>query len=134
MSRKRPLSYYLGLAYPFRVEADPDGGYVISFPDLPGCLTQAETIAEIGLRAEEARTLWIETEYEAGEDIPPPSRAPKHSGRFNLRLAKSLHARLVESAEREGVSLNQYVVTLLSAAESGRGGGPTQRIATNNVN
>jgi predicted HicB family RNase H-like nuclease len=68
--------------------------------------------------AEEARTLWIETEYEAGEEIPLPSYPPEYSGKFNLRLPKSLHAQLAQSAEREGVSLNQYVVMLLAAAEA----------------
>ena len=117
-SKRRPLSDYLEAAYPFRVDADPDGGFVISFPDLPGCISQAETAAEIGPMAEEARQLWIETEYEAGESIPEPSFPPSFSGRFNLRLPRSLHARLAESSEREGVSLNQYVLALLAAGEA----------------
>jgi predicted RNase H-like HicB family nuclease len=97
---------------------DPEGGYVVRFPDLLGCVTQAETIEEIGAMAEEARVLWIETEYEAGEEIPLPSQSPDYSGRFNLRLPKSLHARLAESAERDGVSLNQYVIMLTAAGEA----------------
>ncbi len=129
---RKPLAYYLRLQYPFRVEADPDGGYVVSFPDLPGCLTQAETPDEIGVMAEEARALWIETEYEAGRHIPQPSHPDRYSGKFNLRLPRALHAALSRSAEREGVSLNQYVLYLLAGAErehaedagvSERGGG-----------
>jgi antitoxin HicB len=118
MSEREPLEHYLELQYPFRVEADPDGGYVISFPDLPGCLTQAETADEIGPMAEEARQLWIETEYAEGEPIPAPSYPEEYSGRFNVRLPKSLHRRLVEAAEREGVSLNQYVVATLARGEA----------------
>lgn len=117
MTRRKPLSYYLSLAYPFRVDADPEGGFVVSFPDLPGCMTQADSVEAIGPMAEEARQLWIETEYEAGADIPLPSRPATHSGKFNLRLPRVLHARLADSAERQGVSLNQYVVHILSAAE-----------------
>ena len=59
----------------------------------------------------------FETEYESGAEIPAPSHSPEYSGKFNLRIPKSLHARLAAAAQREGVSLNQYVVHLLSRAE-----------------
>lgn len=110
---REPLDYYLGLSYPFTASADPGGGYVITFPDLPGCMSQVEDAAEIGPAAEEARRLWIMTEYEDGENIPLPSYPEEYSGKFNLRLPRSLHRRLAELAEREGVSLNQLVVSLL---------------------
>ena len=111
---REPLDYYLGHSYPFRASADPEGGYVITFPDLPGCMTQVENAAEIGPAAEEARRLWIMTEYEDGESIPFPSYPEVYSGKFNLRLPRSLHRRLAELAEREAVSLNQFVVSLLA--------------------
>lgn len=117
-TKQRPLNYFLELDYPFNVLADPDGGYVIVFPDLPGCLTQAESVDEIGAMADEARRLWIETEYDDGADIPMPSVAEDYSGKFNVRLSKSLHRVLVTSAEREGVSLNTYVVTLLARGDA----------------
>lgn len=117
---RRSLDEYLALAYPFNVVADPDGGYVILFPDLPGCMTQVEDAAEIGPMADEIKALWIETEYERGADIPLPSYPAEYSGKFNLRLPRSLHRRLAEGAEREGVSLNQYVVSLLAAAHRER--------------
>jgi hypothetical protein len=71
--------------------------------------------------AEDARRLWIETEYELGKDIPLPGLAAEHSGKFNLRLPRSLHASLATAAEREGVSLNQFVLHLLSHAMGERG-------------
>ncbi|HUF53255.1 MAG TPA: type II toxin-antitoxin system HicB family antitoxin [Dehalococcoidia bacterium] len=58
--------------YSFRADADPDGRYVISFPDLPGCMTQVERVEEVGQAADEIRRLWITTEYEAGDVIPAP--------------------------------------------------------------
>ncbi|MDI3339268.1 MAG: type II toxin-antitoxin system HicB family antitoxin [Sphaerobacter sp.] len=117
-TQRRSLEEYLSLQYPFNVIADPDGGYVIVFPDLPGCMTQAETLDEIPAMAEEARRLWIEVAYEDGLDIPLPSYPEEYSGRFNVRLPRSLHRALVESAEREGVSLNQYVATLLARRDA----------------
>ena len=64
----------------------------------------------------EARELWIETVYESGGEIPLPSTEIDYSGKVLLRMPKSLHRRLAEAAEREGVSLNQYIVSVLSEA------------------
>jgi antitoxin HicB len=118
MNTRRTLEYYLDLEYPFNVIADPDGGYVVIFPDLPGCMTQVETLDELPVMTEEARSLWIETEYDLGHDIPLPSEPEEYSGKFNVRLPRSLHRMLAESAGREGVSLNQYVLTLLSRGDA----------------
>jgi len=111
---RRPLDDFLALAYPFQVIADPERGFLVRFPDLPGCFTQVDTVDDIGPMAEEIRMLWIETEYERGADIPLPTYPEEHSGKFNLRLPRSLHRRLAEFAERDGVSLNQYAIMLLS--------------------
>lgn len=113
-SHIKPLEEYLAMEYPFQVIASVDGGYVIRFPDLPGCVSQTDDLTDVGMIADEIRQLWIETEYEAGADIPLPSHAMEYSGKFNLRLPRSLHQTLAESADHEGVSLNQSVTTLLS--------------------
>ena len=115
---RKPLSDYLALDYPYTVVADPDGGFFVSFPDLPGCMTQVERPEAIGPMADEIRALWIETEYERGGDIPLPSGPAEYSGKFVLRLPRSLHRSLAESAQREGVSLNQYVSTLLARGDA----------------
>lgn len=110
---RRPLSEYLAMQYRLNVIADPGGGYVLIYPDLPGCMTQLESLEEVPGAANEVRELWIETEYERGHDIPLPSYPEEYSGRFNIRIPKSLHRRLAESASGEGVSLNAYVTALL---------------------
>jgi len=115
---RKTLEEYLALEYPFQVIAEPEGGYTIVFPDLLGCMTQVDRVEEIGPMAEDARRGWIETVYERGMEIPPPSYPEEYSGKFNLRIPRSLHRQLAESAEREGVSLNQYVATLLAARDA----------------
>lgn len=115
---RQTLDSYLALEYPFHVAADPDGGYVITFIDLPGCMTQVETLDEVGPAANEIRALWLETEYERGADIPLPSYPEEFSGKFNVRLPKSLHRTLVEAARCENVSLNQYVLMLLARGDA----------------
>ena len=67
--------------------------------------------------AEDARTGWIETEYEEGRNIPEPS-FQEYSGKFNVRIPKSLHRALADAAAQDGVSLNQYVVMLLSSGNA----------------
>jgi len=115
---RKPLSNYLGLEYPFTTVADGDDAYFIKFPDLPGCMTQVQRLEDIGPMAEEIRQLWIETEYDQGADIPMPSEPADYSGKFVLRVPRTLHRTLAESAERDGVSLNQYVATLLARGDA----------------
>lgn len=112
---KPSLEYYLNLQYPITLYSDPEGGYVAQIKDLPGCLTQGETLEETMANMNEARELWIETAYFADDNIPVPSSDDSYSGKLLVRMPKSLHRRLSETAEREGVSLNQYIVYLLSA-------------------
>ncbi len=115
---REPLNHYLGLQYPVQFVTDPDGGYVAVFPDLPGCMTQGETLEEAAAMAEDARRGWIEVEYERGADIPLPTYPEEYSGKFNLRLPRSLHHSLALAAQREGVSLNQYVVSVLARGDA----------------
>ncbi len=112
---KQSLEYYLSLQYPVTVYPDADGGYVAEIKDLPGCLTQGETLEETMTNINEARELWLETVYENGDKIPLPSTDDNYSGKLLLRMPKTLHRHLADAADKEGVSLNQYIVFLLSS-------------------
>jgi predicted HicB family RNase H-like nuclease len=57
---------------------------------------------------------WIETKLENGFTVPEPIGDDQYSGKFVVRLPKSLHKRLSIEAEKEGVSLNQYTLYKLS--------------------
>lgn len=111
---RRPLSFYLEQEYPFTVTPDPEGGFAIAFPDLPGCMTQVSSSKEIGSAADEIRKLWLETAFEHGMDIPLPRDESAYSGKFVVRVPRRLHRQLAQSAERDEVSLNQYIVSLLA--------------------
>jgi antitoxin HicB len=114
---RKPLKYYLSLKYPVSIEEAPEGGYFIQIKDLPGCYSQGETVEEAIENMEEARQLWMESMYEDGNEIPLPGAAEQqYSGKFNVRIPKSLHRKLDEMANREGVSLNHYLVSTLSRA------------------
>ncbi|HHW13347.1 MAG TPA: type II toxin-antitoxin system HicB family antitoxin, partial [Firmicutes bacterium] len=67
----------------------------------------------------EAKEAWIDTAKALGRPVPEPQRGlERFSGKFTIRMPKSLHKNLANEAEREGVSLNQYVVYLLSDRHS----------------
>ncbi len=118
MSERKSLEYYLSQSYPFNIETlseEDGGGYLISYPDLPGCFSDGDTTEESIEMGEDARHAWIQTRYEDGFDIPEPfSSYARYSGRITLRAPKTLHRKLIEQAEKEGVSLNQYLLYLLS--------------------
>ena len=112
-NRKKELDYYLSLAYPITLYPVEEGGFVAEVRDLPGCLTQGETAAEALRMLDDAKRGWLELALERHIVIPEP-RPDSYSGKFVVRLPKSLHRRLAETAANEGVSLNQYVLSILA--------------------
>ncbi len=74
LQNKQSLESYLTLKYPITLYSDDEDGYVAEIKDLPGCLTQGDTLEETINNMNEARELWIETAYESGDDIPLPSQ------------------------------------------------------------
>ena len=88
--------------------------YFAKVQELEGCMSDGETIEEVHRNIREAMEGWIETKLETGFDIPTPVNIDDYSGKFVIRLPKSLHARLAAEAEREGVSLNQYTLYKLA--------------------
>jgi predicted RNase H-like HicB family nuclease len=54
----------------YQLRAEPEGGYTVNIPALPGCISFGETIDQAMEMIEEARLLWIETAIELGQDIP----------------------------------------------------------------
>ena len=100
--------------------SDEDEAWIAEVPDLPGCMADGETREDAIRAVEETAALWMDVAAEDGRDVPEPSDPGEASGKFLLRLPKSLHRRLQLMAQRESVSLNQLVLSLLSAREAGR--------------
>lgn len=114
----KTIDDYMKLPYRMEIVEDTDeGGYVVSFPDLKGCITCADTIEAAVANAKDAKKAWLEAALEEELLIPEPDDTDKYSGQFKLRLPKSLHRQLAEHSKREGVSMNQYCVYLLSKNE-----------------
>lgn len=66
----KTLDDYMKLSYRMEIVEDKDeGGYVISYPDLPGCITCGETIETAVVNAVDAKKAWIEAALEEGLPI-----------------------------------------------------------------
>ncbi len=115
------LEYYLNLPYTIEVKPIHDemgGGYMATLPELGkfAIIGDGETIQEaIGdLTASKERV--FSGFIEEGINIPEPRNTEDYSGKFFVRVPRSLHRDLSKNAKDEGVSLNQYVSYLLSTA------------------
>lgn len=107
--------FYRMRVYPIDTDANTVE-WVAEFPDLPGCVGAGDTAEEAVSMAEDAQKAWIEVAREDGKSIPEPINLydSDYSGKFTLRLPKTLHRELALQAEDEGVSLNQYILYLIS--------------------
>lgn len=111
----KTIDEYLNTSYRMEVVEDPDeGGYVVSFPDLPGCFSSGKTIQKAVENAADAKKEWITAAVEDGYSIPDPVSLEQYSGQYRLRMPRSLHRLLAMHSKQEGVSMNQYCVYLLS--------------------
>ncbi|MCC7364029.1 MAG: type II toxin-antitoxin system HicB family antitoxin [Dehalococcoidia bacterium] len=113
------LDDYLNLPYHIVMVRDDTGGdpgWVIWVDELPGCISQGDSPEEATEMIRDAMEGWLSVALEYGDDIPLPREETEHSGKFMVRLPRSLHRELADGARHEGVSLNQYVSTLLAGA------------------
>ena len=111
----RTLEEYMSL--PYRMEIIPDtveGGFAVRFPELPGCLTCADTLEDAVKNATECKREGLCAAIEDGIAIPEPADEDEYSGQFKLRIPKSLHKSLAEHSKAEGISMNQYCLYLLT--------------------
>jgi len=117
---KKDLNHYLAL--PYKVEIvpiaeDEGGGYMARLPQF-GAMgivgdgdTKAQALADLEKNQHERFQYYLDE----GLEIPEPEVADDDfSGRFLVRLPKFLHRELAQAAQKNGVSLNQYVCTLLA--------------------
>lgn len=63
------------LKYDAVFEEQPGGGYTVSVPSLPGCISEGDTLKEAKLNIVEAMTVYLESLIIDGEDIPAPDKS-----------------------------------------------------------
>jgi antitoxin HicB len=105
----------LKLPYERVLIPEEEGGFSAYISEFEGCVAQGETADEALTALQNTAVVWLEAELEAGKEIPEPWNLQEFSGKLLLRLPKSLHQQLARMADKERVSLNQYLVSRLSA-------------------
>lgn len=111
---KTPEQY---LQEPYARTLIPDyesGGYTAQIEEFPGCFAEGETLEDTYKNLQSAALSWLEAAIDMGQAIPEPFVNRTYSGNIALRLPKSLHADVVRAAERDGTSLNQFLVATIS--------------------
>jgi antitoxin HicB len=66
------LNDYLNLNYPITLYPESEGGYTVMIADLPGCMSQGDTLDEAVANIQEAKVAWLETAWECNDEIPLP--------------------------------------------------------------
>ena len=111
------LKDYMKLPYTRLVQEiyDESGHYFYGkILELDGCQSTADTLTELYENLNEVMENYLEIKLENNLPIPLPNDANKYSGKFVVRLPKTLHQRLAIEASQEGVSLNQLALYKLS--------------------
>ncbi|MDE6318424.1 MAG: type II toxin-antitoxin system HicB family antitoxin, partial [Lachnospiraceae bacterium] len=105
----KTLNDYMAMSYKMEIVEDKDeGGFVVSYPDLPGCITCGETVESAIANAQDAKRAWLVAALEEEIEISEPDNLEEYSGQFKLRIPRSLHRLLAEHSKKEGISMNQY--------------------------
>jgi antitoxin HicB len=89
------------------------GGYLVEYPDLPGCMSDGETIDEAIRNGREALRDCLDVFKESGRRIPKPSI---EAAQWRQRLPRTLYSKLTKQAENEGVSINSLVTAMIAEA------------------
>ncbi len=127
VDRYLELPYHIALVQ----GGEDDGGkWIAAAEELPDCTSRGDTAEEAIAGLKGAMATWISTALKEGRDIPEPRSEATHSGRLLLRMPRSLHSALTRAAERENVSLNQFITDSLASVVGWRRG-PTVGEAEN---
>ena len=97
---------------------DEGGGYLAEYPEIPGCMSDGETIEEAIANGREALRDCLEVFKESGRKAPIPG---VEAAQWRQRLPRTLYMKLTERAKSEGVSINSLVTAMIAEAIGSRG-------------
>jgi antitoxin HicB len=92
--------------------SDEDSCFVASVPALRGCMSHGESMEEAARNIADATESWLDAAEAAGIEIPDPPEGK--SGNIPLRMPRWLHELIAVRAEADGVSVNQWVTSVLA--------------------
>jgi len=113
-SAKTPEEYLRAPYSRILVPDEESGTFTAEILEFPGCISQGDTAEEAYKNLEAAAKAWIEAALDLGQEIPEPSYTQNYGGKIALRLPHSLHRKAAQMAERDGTSLNQFLVAAVA--------------------
>lgn len=119
---KRNLDEYQFTVRPLTKEEG--GGYLVEYPDIPGCMSDGETIEEAISHGREALRDCLAVFKESGRKAPKPSI---EAAQWRQRLPRTLYSKLTKQAEMEGVSINSFVTAVIAEAIGSKMAGTDKR-------
>lgn len=91
------------LDYPVHLEPAEEGGYVVTFPDVPEAITQGEDRDEALLRAVDALETALEFYTDDGRDLPRASRPKRGQRTVRPRAQACIKLAIYQTMRDEGV-------------------------------
>lgn len=100
----------------YPIETSKGVEWAAEYPDVPECVGGGYTPEEALSMAKQSLEAYQAYLKEEGNELPKSTKEPDYdySGRFSLRVPKSLHKRIAETAEAEGVSINSLITVAVS--------------------
>ncbi len=114
------VAKYLSRSYSRILIPQEGGGYSAEILEFPGCFSEGDSPEETYRNLERAAESWLLACLDSKTPIPEPLTDYEASGKYALRLPRSLYARAAKVAAKEGTSLNQFIVTAVAEALGAR--------------
>lgn len=123
---ERVVNEYLNLPYSRIFIPQENGRFSCEILEFPGCFAEGSSPEEAYKNLNDAAEAWLAACISGGTPVPEPLTNYEVSGKFALRLPRSLYLRASKVAAKEGVSLNQFVAN--SIAEKLGAQGVTEKL------
>lgn len=120
---------HLGRPYSRVIIPEQDGTFRAEILEFPGCIATGDTEIEALASLKDVALSWLEVTLAKGQVIPEPIEKMEFSGKLVLRLPKSLHKKASRAAERDGISLNQFIVSSLAQQVGSRSVATSPKLA-----
>lgn len=124
---------YFKLPYSRVIVPEEDGTFRAEILEFPGCIATGDTEVDALAALKDVALSWLESVTAMGKAIPEPMENLQYSGKLVLRMPKNLHKKAARTAERDGVSLNQFIVSSVAEQIGMRSGSNAQRQLSGHV-
>ena len=91
------------MQYPARLKAQAEGGYIVTFPDIPEAITQGEDVEDALMHAAEALESTLDFYFEHRRPIPAPSKPKRGHKLVELPVSVAAKVLLLNEMLRQGV-------------------------------